>query len=87
MRRIDAELLKHIVVKTGQESFTPEQVCGLIDRTPATEAVPERHSRWRFGEDSGSRPYCEDCHYRPQNTTNYCACCGAKMDKAVVYDG
>lgn len=46
----------------------------------ALEAEPVRHGRWVVGSRTGMS-FCSECQdYAVEADTNYCPCCGAKMD-------
>ena len=58
----------------------------IIENAPTVDAVEVVHGRWVLQKYYGgmrkgmvSRIICSECGY-PSEKTNYCPCCGAKMD-------
>ena len=61
------------------EWYKGRTVCAIIDNAP-TEERPQ--GRWiKTQEDRWIYPICSECGYKENVVTNYCANCGAKMDK------
>lgn len=56
-----------------------EDVIDMVKNWPAVDAVPVVHARWGY-EHGGYIPYCSICSMPQDVPTNYCSCCGAKMD-------
>lgn len=52
----------------------------LLEDTPAADVVEVRHGEWVYGE--FDIPHCSECgvEVMPNNVSNYCPNCGAKMD-------
>lgn len=69
----------------GHEGVTAVcMACGGIDRMPAVDAEPVKHSEWVEEKDRVLHWHCRECglvegiaHYM----MHYCPNCGAKMDK------
>ena len=81
MRLIDADKLIERL-KTNEELYG---YLGIndIESAPTVEAKPVIHAHWEwkktpFGKDV---PFCTHCNKTGFYTTNYCSCCGAKMDE------
>lgn len=52
----------------------------LLEDTPDEDVVEVRHGKWVYGE--FDIPHCSECgvEVMPNNVSNYCPNCGAKMD-------
>ena len=55
----------------------------VIDGIIAEDVAPVRHGRWEsYKTEVAGRGffYCTKCHNDTYSVSNYCPCCGAKMD-------
>ena len=74
-------------IGTDNQSFVNHaDVVDIIADAPAVEAEPVKHGRWERQKYYGgvrkgivARIICSECGY-PNEKTNYCPNCGAKMD-------
>lgn len=63
-----------------------------IEEIPPADVVPVIHARWRYTDAYPHQVYCSNCNkkFLPNMEwigiynipTNYCPCCGAKMDES-----
>lgn len=53
-----------------------------IEALPAADVAPVVHGRWMpfHSKTAGDMQYCSACKIGFDAKTNYCPCCGAKMD-------
>ena len=51
-----------------------------LKETPAADVAEVKHGEWVYGE--FDIPHCSECgvEVMPNNVSNYCPHCGAKMD-------
>lgn len=69
------------------EVYTVGYISNLIKDMPTVDAVPVRHGKWiehEWAEESEGliipNYECSECHMWERKESDYCPCCGAKMD-------
>lgn len=89
-RLIDGDALKENIPNTNVDIFENCRNCTtlcdwevkeLIDKMPTIDAVEVVHGNWEVVDQEEPRRYgCSICKRLSFYVTNYCSCCGAKMD-------
>ncbi|MBQ5640466.1 MAG: hypothetical protein IIV05_01530 [Ruminococcus sp.] len=51
-----------------------------ISKMPAAAVAPVVHGEWDKNADDDNIVYCDQCLMPQDMPTNYCSCCGARMD-------
>lgn len=76
---------KYIEVVTAAEIVSKKHNIPLADlvdtfaEIPSADVASVVHGHWKINCD-GYYPYCSECLYEPEELSNYCPNCGAKMD-------
>lgn len=68
----------YVTVGKGLTSYG--ELIGCLKDTPTADVLEVRHGEWVYGE--FDIPHCSECgvEVMPNNVSNYCPNCGAKMD-------
>lgn len=72
------------IVQVSMKDLTAEEKQHFFNvwKNVPLQVIEERHGRWiKTQEDRWIYPICSECGYKENVVTNYCANCGAKMDK------
>ena len=87
-RYIDADIIRdEWLHEVNENIFCPNDVLDSIDSQPDADVEQVRHAHWikiGWGKANYPQSKCSRCYEQVSDGTEYCPCCGAKMNEKVI---